>query len=292
MGDDVRNDRLKVDTGELQIGMFVVELDRPWTHTNFLYQGFRIRQAEEIRLLQEACAYVWVDARRTQSSSEQALENAAQQAPLQAQIAKVEFNQAVDQAAPVWHAAREESLRILQVVKLGQELDVAYTHHERLDGRGYPRGLDASRIPYFAKLVAVVDSYDAINSDRIYSKGRSSLESLRILLDAANTHFDEELVGHFIRMIGIYPPGEIAEFSNGEVGIVIGCDPQSKLKPRVLVVLDAQQQPCRERIVDLARGDRDPAGRAYRIREIHGSGAFGIDIEAYRRKGLVIPPGL
>ncbi len=411
MGDDVRSDRLKVDTSELQIGMFVVELDRPWTHTNFLYQGFGIRQAEEIRLLQEACAYVWVDARRTQSSSEQALENAAQQAPLQAQIAKVEFNQAVDQAAPVWHAAREESLRILQAVKLGQELDVAavktvvkacvdsilsnpsamlwlariknsddytaehslrvailsialgrelglpayqleqlgvcgmlhdvgkikvpsailnkpgaltseelrimqshasegrkllmsnqqvtaatvdvaYTHHERLDGRGYPRGLDASRIPYFAKLVAVVDSYDAINSDRIYSKGRSSLESLRILLDAANTHFDEELVGHFIRMIGIYPPGEIAEFGNGEVGIVIGCDPQSKLKPRVLVVLDAQQQPCRERIVDLARGDRDPAGRAYRIREIHGSGAFGIDIEAYRRKGLVIPPGL
>ncbi len=80
MGDDVRSDRLKVDTSELQIGMFVVELDRPWTHTNFLYQGFRIRQAEEIRLLQEACAYVWVDARRTQSSSEQALENAAQQA--------------------------------------------------------------------------------------------------------------------------------------------------------------------------------------------------------------------
>ena len=66
---------------------------------------------------------------------------------------------------------------------------------------------------------------DAINSDRVYSKGKSSLESLRILLEAVNSHFDEEIVGCFIRMVGIYPPGEIVELTNGEVGIIIGCPP-------------------------------------------------------------------
>ncbi|WP_439270377.1 HD-GYP domain-containing protein [Pseudomonas neustonica] len=74
-------------------------------------------------------------------------------------------------------------------------VDVAYSHHERLDGKSYPRGLNAARIPYFAKIIAVVDAYDAINSDRIYSKGKSSLESLRILLESVNSHFDEEVVG-------------------------------------------------------------------------------------------------
>ncbi|CAN0604027.1 unnamed protein product, partial [Ectocarpus sp. 12 AP-2014] len=45
-------------------------------------------------------------------------------------------------------------------------IDVAYNHHERLDGKGYPRGLVDYQIPYFAKIVAIVDTYDAITSNR------------------------------------------------------------------------------------------------------------------------------
>jgi len=411
MAADSHTDRIKVEAAQLTIGMYVVELDRPWTDTSFLFQGFRIRQQQEIRLLQEACSYVWVDAHRSIGMLNQLAENLAQPDNLQPVIAKVEFTLEMQQAAPTWHAAREESLRILQAVKMGQELDVgavkavikdcvesilrnpaamlwlariknsddytaehslrvsilsialgkelglpayqleqigvcgmlhdvgkikvpseilnkpgaltpdelrimqshaaegrkllmsnqqitpatvdvAYSHHERLDGKGYPRGLDASKIPYFAKIIAVADSYDAINSDRIYSKGKSSLESLRILFDAANSHFDEEIVGCFIRLIGIYPPGEIVELNTGEVGIIIGCAPTSKLKPRVLRVLDAEKQPCKESIIDLSQAVRDAAGKPYRIHEVHSSGAFGIDIDAYRRKGLMIPDGL
>lgn len=411
MADNTPTDRIKVEAAQLSIGMYVVELDRPWTDTSFLFQGFRIRQQQEIRLLQEVCNYVWVDAKRSVGVAQQAKENLAQPARLEAEIAKVDFSQEINQASPVWHAAREESLRILQAVKMGQELDVAavkavvkecvesilrnpvamlwlariknsddytaehslrvsilsialgkelglpeyqlehvgvcgmlhdvgkikvpseilnkpgaltpdeyrimqshaaegrkllmsnqqitaatvdvaYSHHERLDGKGYPRGLVASKIPYFAKIIAVADSYDAINSDRIYSKGKSSLESLRVLFDAASTQFDEEIVGCFIRMIGIYPPGEIVELSNGEVGIIIGCAPGSKLKPKVLCVLNAEKQPCKERIIDLANGARDEKGSLHRIREVHNSGAFGVDIEAYRQKGLIIPANL
>ncbi|EQM68593.1 hypothetical protein L682_17055 [Aquipseudomonas alcaligenes OT 69] len=404
MAEGAGMDHIKVEAAQLTIGMYVVELDRPWTDTNFLFQGFRIRQQQEIRLLQEICRYVWVDARRSLDVRGQLVENYAQAAPLIPAIAKVDFNVEVERATPVWHAAREESLRILHTLRMGQELDVAavkvvvkecvesilrhpaamlwlariknsdhytaehslrvsilsialgkelgiplyqleqigvcgmlhdvgkikvpneilnkpgaltaeelrimqshaaegrkllmsnqqitpatvdvaYSHHERLDGKGYPRGLDASRIPYFAKVIAVADSYDAINSDRVYSKGKSSLESLRILLDAVNCHFDEAIVECFIRLIGLYPPGEIAELSSGEVGIIIGCPPGNKLRPKVLIVRDAEKNACQERVIDLA-------DKAVRVREVHGSGAFGIDIESYRLKGLMIPENL
>lgn len=365
MAEGAGMDHIKVEAAQLTIGMYVVELDRPWTDTNFLFQGFRIRQQQEIRLLQEICRYVWVDARRSLDVRGQLVENYAQAAPLIPAIAKVDFNVEVERATPVWHAAREESLRILHTLRMGQELDVAavkvvvkecvesilrnpaamlwlariknsdhytaehslrvsilsialgkelgiplyqleqigvcgmlhdvgkikvpneilnkpgaltaeelrimqshaaegrkllmsnqqitpatvdvaYSHHERLDGKGYPRGLDASRIPYFAKVIAVADSYDAINSDRVYSKGKSSLESLRILLDAVNCHFDEAIVECFIRLIGLYPPGEIAELSSGEVGIIIGCPPGNKLRPKVLIVRDAEKTHVRK----------------------------------------------
>lgn len=410
MSDAGARDRIKMPIGQLSIGMYVVELDRPWGETAFLFQGFRIRQQQEILLLAEVCQYVWVDARRSVGMQRQVEENlaAAATAELQPVIAKVDFNLEMQQAEPAFHSAREQSLRLLEAVRLGHELDVAqvkvvvkecvesmlrnpgamlwlariknsdeytaehclrvaiysiamgrelglrqdelehlgmcgmlhdvgkikvpsailnkpgaltphelrvmqshasegrkllmsneqvtaaavdvaFSHHERLDGRGYPRGLDAPRIPHFAKIVAVVDAYDAINSDRPYSKGKSSLEALRILFEASGSQFDEELVKIFVRRIGIYPPGEIVEMNNGEVGIIIACSPLSKLKPKVLLVLNEDKQLGPERVVDLQETPRDRSGRLYRIKDVYPTGAFGIDIEVYRRKGLVIP---
>jgi HD-GYP domain-containing protein (c-di-GMP phosphodiesterase class II) len=88
------------------------------------------------------------------------------------------------------HASEGRKLLMSNQQVTAAAVDVAFSHHERLDGRGYPRGLDAPRIPHFAKIVAVVDAYDAINSDRPYSKGKSSLEALRILFEASGSHFE------------------------------------------------------------------------------------------------------
>ena len=107
-------DRLRIPVDQLAIGMYVVELDRAWTETAFLFQGFRIRQQQEIRLLQEICQYVWVDARRSVGIRQQARENqAAQETDLQPLIGKVSFSAEMAQAEPVYQAAREQSLRIL-----------------------------------------------------------------------------------------------------------------------------------------------------------------------------------
>ncbi len=166
-------------------------------------------------------------------------------------------------------------------------LDVALSHHERVDGTGYPRGLSAEAIPFYARIVAVTDAYDAISSDRVYSKGRSTLESLRILFKAANSHFDERIVNAFIRMIGLYPSGEIVELTNDEVAITLGAPACNRLKPRLLRVLGADKRRCPERVIDLAGCAFDAMGRPYGIRQVCSSGAFGVDIESYRRRGLI-----
>src|SRR5690606_26257608 len=103
---------------------------------------------------------------------------------------------------------------------------------------GYPRKLTANQIPYYAKLVAIVDTYDAITSNRTYSRGRASMEALDIIYRFRGTQFDDELAREFIKMVGIYPPGSIVELHTGEVGIVVMQNQKSKLKPKLVLVLD------------------------------------------------------
>ena len=78
-------------------------------------------------MLAEVCQYVWVDARRSVGMHRQVEENlaAAATAELQPVIAKVDFNLEMQQAEPAFHSAREQSLRLLEAVRLGHELDVA-----------------------------------------------------------------------------------------------------------------------------------------------------------------------
>jgi HD-GYP domain-containing protein (c-di-GMP phosphodiesterase class II) len=64
---------------------------------------------------------------------------------------------------------------------LGPVLDYVYAHHERLDGRGYPRGLEADQIPMGARILAVADCFDAMTTDRPYQRGRPAEEALSIL---------------------------------------------------------------------------------------------------------------
>jgi putative nucleotidyltransferase with HDIG domain len=167
-------------------------------------------------------------------------------------------------------------------------IDVAHSHHERLDGNGYPRGLQAHQIPYNAKVIALTDSYDAITSSRCYDRARASMEALDIIYKCKGTQFDDELALEFIKCIGIYPPGSVVEFTNGEVGIIVSTDEKNKLRPRVIIVLDADKNPGRERIVDLNKGAVDDNQQQYIIAREIPNGQFGVDIRDYLKKGLVI----
>jgi putative nucleotidyltransferase with HDIG domain len=72
--------------------------------------------------------------------------------------------------------------------------EAVLSHHERWDGRGYPRGLRGERIPLAARVVAIADTFDAVTHTRRYRSGRSSREAERVILEGRGTQFDPDLV--------------------------------------------------------------------------------------------------
>ncbi|WP_052487876.1 HD-GYP domain-containing protein [Gordoniibacillus kamchatkensis] len=74
---------------------------------------------------------------------------------------------------------------------------VAKHHHEKMDGSGYPDGLKGEAIPFFARITAVADAFDAMTTDRPYAKGRSYYDGVQELLRCQDTHFDRQAVQAF-----------------------------------------------------------------------------------------------
>ena len=167
-------------------------------------------------------------------------------------------------------------------------IDVAYCHHERPDGSGYPRALERHQIPYYAMIIAITDAYDAITSSRSYDTGRSSMEALDIIYKNRGRQFDEDLALEFIKCIGVYPPGSLVEMTNGEVGIIIATNPEVKLRPRLIMVLDENKKKCREKAVNLLNNPVDANGNIYNISCERPNGKYGVDIRKYLKRGLVL----
>ncbi len=77
---------------------------------------------------------------------------------------------------------------------------IAYSHHEKYDGSGYPNGLKGEEIPIEARITAIADVFDALVSDRPYKKKWSNDEAFAFIQEQAGIHFDPELVKHFIKL--------------------------------------------------------------------------------------------
>ncbi|WP_133468772.1 HD-GYP domain-containing protein [Paraglaciecola marina] len=108
-------------------------------------------------------------------------------------------------------------------------------HHERLDGLGYPLGLQGEQITKFGRMIAIVDTYDAITADRCYKAGMPSKKALQILLKDSPNKFDLALVKQFVQCVGIYPVGSLVKLDNEKVAMVLKQHPEHAIKPVVKV---------------------------------------------------------
>ena len=339
---------LKIYTTDLEIGMFVSGLDRPWLETPFTMQGFRLESAEDIDRVRNYCEWVFVDARKSrqddsvllhkvrterppvplerifvgrhlkpyQTTSEWKSESAQAWLVLDSLLDDVNeifdhvsdggtlnvirLKKSVDPVvesmtrnpdACIWlgrlkqhdqYAYQHSLSTSIWAVALGRQLGlprrdlrslaiggmlmdvgklrvdsellkaarplneeeaqqvrshiahgvdilaesgiinqdvmamVAH-HHERFDGSGYPQGLAGDEIPPFARIAAIVDTYDAVTSNRSHAPAISPSNAIRMLYKARNTEFQAELVEVFIQAVGVYPAGTIVELSSGEV---------------------------------------------------------------------------
>ncbi|MHA7881279.1 MAG: HD-GYP domain-containing protein [Saccharospirillum sp.] len=164
-------------------------------------------------------------------------------------------------------------------------VDVAHSHHERIDGKGYPRSLRESQISYYARIIAIVDAYDAMTSERVYGTVKSSQQALREILKSRGTHFDHALATEFVRSMGVYQAGALVEMASGPLAIVIRPNKSDYQRPRVLLVTDVHQQKLpaeQERVLDLAL---DSSAR-WSIRQEVPNRTAGIDVGFYIEKGL------
>jgi putative two-component system response regulator len=84
---------------------------------------------------------------------------------------------------------------------LATAADIAWTHHERVDGSGYPRGLKGDAIPIEGRIAAIADVFDALSSDRAYKTAFSLVTAVEGMRKARGTHFDPELLDVFLNSI-------------------------------------------------------------------------------------------
>ncbi|MGE5623754.1 MAG: HD-GYP domain-containing protein, partial [Methanocella sp.] len=97
---------------------------------------------------------------------------------------------------------------------------IAFQHHERCNGSGYPRGLDASGTITFAKLTAVADSFDAMTSNRVYRRAMLPERAAAILLQETPAKYEPEFVKTLAKLVAPYPIGCRVLLDTGERGDV------------------------------------------------------------------------
>lgn len=408
--------KLRIPVERLQIGMSVVELDRPWIETPFLLQGFTISNRSDISAVQEYCKYVYIDAesmpvevkrnttkkkpdetkkpgffnelykrkgpqvstsvekeistaarvhKESSSIVSEAMEdimlgNAINEEKLKKNITDTVDSIVRNPDAMMWltrlqnkdsytsqhsvnccilavtfgrymklpnneleklavsglmhdigklqlpteiltnpgylkpaerkilktHPNASRNLLMSAGKFLYPAVDVAYAHHERLDGSGYPRGLKAGQISPFARMLAIIDTYDTMTTEQVYQEERTPFEALKMLNSKKGTHYDESLVKLFIKLIGVFPVGSLVEMTTREIGIVITSNRQDALRPKVLIMLDNNKMPCERKIMNLARNPKDALGRAVKIAKTLRKGDYGIDQQQLIQEGV------
>lgn len=123
---------------------------------------------------------------------------------------------------------------------------IAYQHHERFNGTGYPRGLKGQEIHEYSRVAAIADVYDALTSDRPYRKGMLPHEAYEIMIASSGQFFEAGLLQSFFEHIALYPLGTVVLLSSGETGVVIECTKSLPLRPVVRVLLNQAGEPVVE----------------------------------------------
>ncbi|GEB72803.1 phosphodiesterase [Pseudoalteromonas carrageenovora] len=118
-------------------------------------------------------------------------------------------------------------------------LDMIVNHHERLDGSGYPRAIQGDKISRPARIMAIVDVYDAMTADRPHQDGDEPINALRYLL-ANKQMFDAELVQHFIKCLGVHPVGTIVKLTNDRLALVLEGNKLNPIKPKIKLFYNAK----------------------------------------------------
>lgn len=154
-------------------------------------------------------------------------------------------------------------------------------HHERHDGSGYPAGKRGFEIPLEARMLGIVDTFDAMGSARPHQQAFSRHHVLQDLYRERDKLFQSELIEQFSQSIGVYPTGSLVELSSGEVAVVTAQNSARRLMPNITVLThpDKTVNPA-FRQVDLWRQPENDGPRLTIHRALQ-PGAYGLDLAEF-----------
>ena len=119
--------------------------------------------------------------------------------------------------------------------------DIAYQHHEHLDGHGYPNHLADEQISEFARIVAITDVYDALTTQRPYKKAYSSHIAYKIMTKCSGKHFEPLLLDLFFNHVALFPTGTVLKTALG-YAIVKSTTIGMTQYPKVILFADSNRR--------------------------------------------------
>ncbi len=156
-------------------------------------------------------------------------------------------------------------------------INMVQTHHERLNGSGYPNGLEGSQIPVFGRIAAIIDSYSSMSRKTTYRDAIAPHKILQELYKWRNKHYQADLVEQFLQCVGVYPTGSLVELTTGEIGIVVAQNMHERLEPTICMLLDEHKDPWQSNpIIHLSKNRVDAKGVRRKILHALKSGSYGI----------------
>jgi len=120
---------------------------------------------------------------------------------------------------------------------------IAFEHHLRIDGTGYPFGVRRLGLNIGTQLCSIADVYDAMRSQRTYQQAFPSDRILEVMKRNDGHQFDQNLVRRFTQLLGIYPPGNLVRLDDGAMAVVMAVHAPDPFKPRVKVIATPSGEP-------------------------------------------------
>lgn len=186
-----------------------------------------------------------------------------------------------------WEMIQSHSLHGARILAEQKDMDqlavvVAAEHHARVDLKGYPRFSVTTELHTLSKIVAIVDTYDALTSDRSYRRALLPDKAMTIVIQGAKGQFDLELLKAFVQLTGMYPVGTFVELDTGERGVVIAANSEDLYRPQVKLFADTDSGITEFTLVDAAEKYPDGTYKRTVVRSIEGGkrlvSAAGINI--------------
>jgi HD-GYP domain-containing protein (c-di-GMP phosphodiesterase class II) len=137
--------------------------------------------------------------------------------------------------------------------------NVIACHHENWDGHGYPNGLAGTKIPKLARVVAIANRYDNLCNPLDPKLARPPGEAVAHMFKNENSGYDPEILGAFVKALGIYPPGTFVTLADGTYGLVIESNSRDLLRP-LLMLYDASVPRSEALLLDVRESDEKIAG--------------------------------